>query len=120
MNTHVILIIVQYISVTVLFAEVLVVFSRWKNSIHSYLLLACVASFISNLGYLFELQAGSGEAYVTALKLSYAGRVWIVFAFFLFAAKMCSIRIPKWILAALLTVHIVIYISVLMIGENGL
>ena len=120
MNTHVILMIVQYISVTVLFAEVLVVFSRWKNSIHSYLLLACAASFISNLGYLFELQAESGEAYVTALKLSYAGRVWIVFAFFLFAAKMCSIRIPKWILAALLTVHVAIYISVLMIGENGL
>lgn len=120
MNTHVILIIVQYISVTVLFAEVLVVFSRWKNSIHSYLLLACASSFISNLGYLFELQAGSEEAYVTALKLSYAGRVWIVFAFFLFAAKMCSIRIPKWILAALLTVHVAIYISVLMIGENGL
>ena len=66
MNTHFWLLTVQYITVAALFAEVLMVFLRGKNGIHSYLLLACVASFVSNIGYLFELLAGSEEAYITA------------------------------------------------------
>ena len=120
MNTHYILQIVQCVTISVLFTELLIVFSRWKNAIHSYLFLACVSSFVSNLGYLFELTARSEEAYLTALKLSYAGRVWIVFAFFLFSARMCSIRIPRWLMVTLLLLHIGVYISILTIGSNGL
>ncbi len=119
-NTQFWLIIVQYVTVAALFTEVLIVFRRWKNGIHSYLFLACTASFVSNIGYLFELLAGSEEAYITALKLSYMGRVWIVFAFFLFASKICNIRIPKGVIAALLLVHVGIYISVLAVGSSNL
>ena len=120
MNMHLVLTILQFFTVAVLLAEVFVVFHSWKNTIHSYLFLACIASFVSNLGYLFELLAKSEEAYITALKLSYAGRVWIVFAFFLFAAKMCSVQLPKGVSAVLCLLHIGIYISVLLIGSNGL
>ena len=86
MNLHDILLSVQYITVIVLFIEIVIVFLGWKNSIHSYLFLTCITSFISNLGYLLELQAVTEEAYLTALKLSYAGRIWLVFSFFLFTA----------------------------------
>lgn len=120
MNTHFILQIVQYITISALFVEILIVFTRWKNTIHSYLFLACIASFISNLGYLFELTAKSEETYLSALKLSYAGRVWIVFAFFLFSARMCNIKIPKGLLVALLLAHVGIYVSVLRIGSSSL
>ena len=120
MNSHDILLIIQYITVSALFIEILIVFLKWKNSIHSYLLLACISTLISNLGYLFELKAGSEETYLSALKLSYAGRVWIVLAFFLFSAKMCRIRIPKGLIVFLLLFHIGIYISILNIGTNGL
>ncbi|MCR5403651.1 MAG: response regulator [Butyrivibrio sp.] len=120
MNIHSILLTVQGITVSVLFVEILVVFMRCKNTIHSYLLLACIASFISNLGYLFQMNAKTEEAYITALKLSYAGRVWIVLAFFLFSAKMCRIRIPKSILFVIICLHVGVYISVLTIGINNL
>ncbi len=120
MNTHDILLTIQCITVGVLFVEILIVFLRWKNSIHSYLFLACIASFISNLGYLFEMQAQSEEAYITALKISYAGRVWVAFAFFLFAARMCRIRIPRGIIYTLVLIHSLIYISIMTIGSNDL
>ena len=70
MNTHDVLLIIQYITISVLFIEIWIVFSGWKNSIHSYLLFTCISSFISNLGYLLEMKAASEEAYLTALKLS--------------------------------------------------
>ncbi|MCR5419393.1 MAG: response regulator [Lachnospiraceae bacterium] len=120
MNTHDVLLTIQYITISVLFVEIWIVFQGWKNQMHSYLFLACIASFVSNLGYLFELKSGTEEEYIMALKLSYAGRVWIIFAFFLFAAKMCRIKLPGWLVAILAIVHCGIYLSVLMIGFNGL
>ncbi|MCR5356620.1 MAG: response regulator [Lachnospiraceae bacterium] len=120
MNTHDILISIQYVTISVLFIEICIVFLRWKNSIHSYLFLALMASFISNVGYLFEMKAGSEETYITALKFSYIGRVWIVFAFFLFAAKMCGIKIPRGVVLSLVLIHIGIFISVLNIGSSSL
>lgn len=111
---------VQCITIIALFIEIMIVFIRWKNSIHSYLFLTCITSFISNIGYLFEMKAESEAAYVTALQLSYIGRVWIVFAFFLFSAKMCRIKIPKGLIAFLVLAHIGIYLSVLTIGSNSL
>lgn len=74
MGTHEILLTIQYITVSVLFAEIWIVFLGWKNSVHSYLFLSCIATFVSNIGYLFEMKAHTEDAYLTALKLSYAGR----------------------------------------------
>ena len=48
------------------------------------------------------------------------GRVWIVFAFFLFAAKMCGIRLPKPFLLALVFIHAGIYLAVLAVGNSDL
>ncbi len=120
MNSHDILLIVQYITIGVLFVEICAVFLKWKNPIHSYLFLACMATFISNVGYLFEMKAMSEETYLSALKISYIGRVWIVFAFFLFSAKLCGKRVPKALTAFLILLHIGIYVFVLGIGSNGL
>lgn len=120
MNLHDILLSVQYITVIVLFIEIVIVFLGWKNSIHSYLFLTCIASFISNLGYLLELQAVTEEAYLTALKLSYAGRIWIVFSFFLFTAKMCNKKLPRVFVYLMVLVNVCVYGTVLNVGRNGL
>ncbi|MCR5790439.1 MAG: response regulator [Lachnospiraceae bacterium] len=120
MNIHDILLAIQYITIGVLFIEILIVFLKWKNPIHSYLLLACISSFISNLGYLFEMQAVSEETYLAAFKFSYAGRIWIAFAFFLFAARMCRRKLPRVLIPALVLVHVFVYISVLTVGKNSL
>ncbi|MBR6328222.1 MAG: response regulator [Lachnospiraceae bacterium] len=110
----------QYATISVLFIEILVVLFRLKNPIHSYLLLACISSFISNMGYLFQMKALTEEAYLSALQLSYAGRVWIVLSLFLFTARLCGKKIPSWLTGFLVIVHVAIYLSVLTIGENSL
>ncbi len=119
MNLHNILLAVQYLTIGVLFVEICIVFLKWKNSIHSYLFLALVASFISNAGYLLEMKAGSEEAYITAVKFSYLGRIWIAFAFFLFSAKMCRIRIPRVLVLFIVLVLSGVYLSVLGIGSGN-
>ncbi len=120
MNLHDILLSVQYVAVAVLFIEICIVFLRWKNTIHSYLFLALISLFISNMGYLFEMRARTEEAYISAIKFSYAGRVWIIFAFFLFCARMCRVKIPWGVTAILMTTLIGVYMAVLTIGSNGL
>ena len=120
MDTHDILLTIQYITVSVLFAEIWIVFLGWKKSVHSYLFLSCVATFISNIGYLFEMKAQTEEAYLTALKLSYAGRAWITFALFLFAAKICRKKLPKGLIVMLALLITGIYANILMIGKNSL
>ncbi len=120
LNIHNLLLTMQCITISVLFIEMWIVFIGWKNPIHSYLFFACVSTFISNIGYLFEITAASEEAYLTALKLSYVGRVWITFSLFIFAARMCRVKIPKWVTILLALIHIGIYLAVLTIGSNGL
>ena len=114
MSVYHLVLALQYTTIIALFVELWIVFDRWNNSIHSYLFWACIASFVSNLGYLLEMKAQSQEAYVTALKLSYIGRV------FLFSAKMCNKRLPKGVVIFLMLTHIVIYTTVLSIGSNTL
>ena len=72
------------------------------------------------MGYLFEMKAGTEEAYLTALKFSYVGRVWIALAFFIFSAKMCGRKIPKGLIGTLVAIHIGIYITVLTVEQNTL
>ncbi len=120
MDIRNILLTVQYITIGVLFTEILMVFLRWKNSIHSYLLLTCLTSFISNMGFLLQMKAGTEEAYLTALKFSYVGRVWIAFAIFLFSARMCRKKIPKWFICLLVLIHTGIFISIFTMEAGSL
>ncbi|MCR4787892.1 MAG: response regulator [Lachnospiraceae bacterium] len=119
MSTHDILLAVQYITITVLFVEILIVFLRWKKPIHSYLFLTCISSFICNVGYLLQMKAETEDAYITALKLSYVGRIWMVFSFFLFTARLCRKKIPRGLVDFLVLIHVGIYAAVLCIGTNN-
>ena len=89
-----IIISIQYFSIVVLFLECWLVIRNWKNGLHSYLFLGCVSTLVNSIGYLFELQAKSEASFVTALQLSYFGRVWITFAFFMFSARLSKVKIP--------------------------
>lgn len=120
MKARDILLIIQYISILGLFLESWIILRHWKNSLHTYLFLSCIATFLNNLGYLFELKAGSEETYLTALKLSYAGRVWICLMLFLFTAKLCRIRISDWLTRILVLAHLGIYISVFTLESHKL
>ena len=114
------LIAIQYIGIAGLFIESWLILKSWKDSLRAYLFFACVATLINNLGYLLELKAKSMDAYITALQLSYAGRIWICFALFLFVFELSSIKIPGILVNTLVFIHVGIYATILTLKRHNL
>ena len=119
-NLQTTIIALLFISAFVLFVESCVIFKNLKNPLHGYLLLSCIMILVNHLGYALERQATSLEAYVTAIKFSYAGRVWIAFSLMMFVAELCHIRIPSIVKMVLMMVHVAVYGSILTIGYTNL
>lgn len=111
---------IQYASIIGLLIESWVIFRRLKNSPLGYLFLSCMVTLFNNLGYLFQLISTTQEAYITALKISYAGRTWITLFLFLFTAELCKIKIPRLFKNVLMLVHLAIYVSVLTFQKHTL
>lgn len=104
---------IHHVSIIVLFVESLLVLRNWSNRLHSYLFLSCVATLVNNIGYLLELKSKSQATYIAAVQMSYFGRVWITFALFMFAARLCRIGIPRFVTDFLPFVHAAVYLCVL-------
>ena len=85
------------LSLLAMLFEGFIVFRNLKNKLHAYLFLNCIAMLIGNTGYLMQLLSETEDAYIAALKFSYAGRVWIVFSLFMFTAELCHVRISRHI-----------------------
>ena len=109
-----------YFSIFCLFVEGVLVFGKIKTRLDSCLFFSCVALLINNTGYLFELKAETEEAYITALQLSYLGRVWITFPLFLFAAELTHVRIPDIVTKIMAVIHVLIYGVIMSLRENSL
>ena len=89
-----ILIPLQYICLAAMAAEGWTVFMNSRSKVHMYLFFSIIVNIVNSAGYLFELLAQTPEAYMTALKLSYLGRVWVAFSLALFVSELCRIRMP--------------------------
>lgn len=107
------LLIIQYISIVFLLIESGYIFTKWKSSLHGYLLFNCVATLINNVGYLMEMSAKTAEGYLLGLQMSYLGRVWISYSLFLFALTVCKVKVKKGILAGLACFHAITFLLVL-------
>lgn len=110
----------QYIGILVLFAESLVIFRRWKNRLQGYLFLNCIAVLVNNIGYLFELRSTSIDSYITALQISYAGRVWIGLCLFLFVGELTRKHIPEMLKNTLVVSGIISYALILTLRSHKL
>ena len=111
---------IQYISIIALLLESWVVFRKWNGPLHSYLFLSCISTLVNNMGYLMEMQATTEESFISALQLSYMGRVWIPFALFLFTMELCRIKIPDAVKAGLGAIHAATFAMVLTLGKHNL
>ena len=120
MSMRTFLLSIQCLSVLVLFIESWMVINNWKNKLHTFLLFSCVAMLINNLGYLLQLTSASEDAYVTALKFSYGGRIWIAFSLFMFTVHLCRIKISSVITQTLVIINVAIYILILTVNHNRL
>ena len=89
-----------------------IVFRKMKSVLHGYLFFSCISTIISSTGYMLELGAETEKEFLTALKFSYMGRVWLCFMLFLFIAGLCRKRIPLLLKTAIGIVHCLIYLAI--------
>ncbi len=97
------------LSISALLFEGYIVFRSLKNKLHAYLFLTCISMLVNNTGYLLELLSKTEDAYIAALKFSYAGRVWIVFSLFMFTTEFCHFKIPKILVRAFILIDLAVY-----------
>ncbi|MCR5650244.1 MAG: response regulator [Lachnospiraceae bacterium] len=110
----------QIFSIIALFIETIVVFKNWRSTVHSWLFLSCTATLINNIGYLFELLSSTEEAYMTALKISYFGRIWTIYALFMFVAEFVRAKLPRYMKYVLSAINTVTYLIVITTEKTGL
>lgn len=108
------------LSLLAMLFEGFIVFRNLKNKLHAYLFLNCIAMLIGNTGYLMQLLSKTEDAYIAALKFSYAGRVWIVFSLFMFTAELCHVRISKHIERALMLINVAVYGIIFTLQDHSL
>lgn len=108
------------ISLFAMLFEGFIVFRNLKNKLHAYLFLNCIAMLVGNTGYLMQLLSKTEDAYIAALKFSYAGRVWIVFSLFMFTAELCHVRISKHIERALMLINVAVYGIIFTLQDHSL
>ena len=108
-----VLLVIQYFSIFVLMVEAGYILGKIKTKLHAYLFFNCVATLINNLGYLLEMLAKSEEQYLTALQMSYLGRVWIPYSLFIFMILLCKVNVNRKILIGLGIFHAATFFVVL-------
>ena len=116
---HVVLTI-QLITMIMLLIESWVVFKNMKSALHSWLFLVCISTLVNSLGYYLELMSTTEEAYFTALRLSYFGRVWTPFALLFFNVEFLKLKVSKVLKIVLGLSNLVIYLCVFTTKETQL
>ena len=112
--------VIQVIGIIATLVESVIVFKKWKGTLHSYLFLACVATLVNSVGYMFELLARSKEAYIAALNMSQLGRVWITFTLLMFIFELTGTNIPKLVRYLLASFNVVTYVIIVTTDRNRL
>ena len=88
--------------------------------LYSYLILNCLVGFLNTLGYLAALYAETLESYVTAVQLSYGGRVWYTFTLLLFTAELCKKKFPAILKAILILFSTTTFVMVITVMKHKL
>lgn len=103
---YIFFVILQVLGIVVLFAEALYLVNQRTSRQQIRMLLLMIALLINFVGYLFEMQAGTMEQALQALKFSYLGKPIIVLTMFLFIMDYCKVRMPDWLPSVLSCFHI--------------
>ena len=107
-------------SILGLFIESLVVYKNLKTKLHTYLFLNCLAMLINNTGYLLQLLSKTQEEYISSLKFSYFGRIWVIYSLFMFTVELCHIKIPKILARAPVFIDVASYFAIITLNHHSL
>ncbi|MCM1468546.1 MAG: ATP-binding protein, partial [Alistipes sp.] len=111
---------IQYIGIIILLIEILYILKQKASWMQTYLLVIIFATLINFVGYLFEIQAGSKETALLAVKFLYIGKPYIILVTFLFVMKFYNVRIPDWLKNTMCALHISISMLVFTCDRHSL
>ncbi len=112
--------IIELINVFVLAITIILLFYKFNGRLHLYLIFFCFVLLLNNFGYQVELMSTTLETYLVAMKLSYAGRIWIGFALLLFVAELCRVKLPKWFPVVTMIFYFAVYAVIIDVDKNNL
>ncbi len=112
--------IIEIINVFVLAITITLLFYKFNGRLHLYLIFFCFVLLLNNFGYQVELMSTTLDTYLVALKLSYAGRIWIGFALLLFVAELCRVKLPKWVPVVTMIFYYALFAVILDVEKNNL
>ena len=118
MDMKTMLVLIQYVTIAGMMIESVIVFKRWKNRIHGYLFLSCMAALVHGIGYLNQLTSWTKDGYISALQFTYFGSILYSYALFMFVAELVRKKVPYYIKLILLSIHALTYYCVLNIRYN--
>lgn len=89
--------VLQYIGIFILAVELIYTYFQSASKPQSILMMMEAALLLNFVGYLFELRATNFRDAITAVKISYLGKPFIVLFMFLFVLEYCNVKLPKWL-----------------------
>ena len=111
---------ILYLSLVGLFVICWFTLRKWSSKLHAYLFFSCVVNLEYNAAYVLQLTARDQNAYMSAFKIGYLGRVWIGMSLFLFIVELCNVYFPKILKTVMGLTHAIIYVCILEIEYNDL
>lgn len=112
--------IIELINVLVLAITIALLFYKFNGRLHLYLIFFCFVQLLNNFGYQAELMSSNFDTYLVALKLSYAGRIWIGFALLLFVSELCRVKLPKWFSLVTMIFCYAVFAVIMDVEKNNL
>ena len=117
---HTLFIIIQYIGIFILLVEAAYVIGQRPSKQQQYLTFLIFALCVNFVGYLLELQAGTEQEALMAVKSQYLGKPYIVLFQLLFTMQICRVNIHRNLVRALACLHTAIVFLVLTCEGHSL
>lgn len=99
------LLVMQYIGILILMAEIICVLRRKSTKLQMILLMVLVSTLVNFVGYLFEMQADTQTMALQAVKVIYIGKPFIILFIFIFFIERMGIKPPGFLYPVLGLLH---------------
>ena len=120
MNTHDLFVLLDYVSVLVMIASIVILSTHSSSRMQKYAIFVTGCLTMCCLGFLFRAEATNVEAYLTGQKLIYAFVTHGMFLMLLFILEYCKFSIPKRVENFFHIINLMISLVVLTLDYHSL
>jgi len=113
------LLFLQWMSIVLMLLEAGYICIRLRTRIQGFLFFNVLVTLINNIGYFYMITAVNKEVYLTGLRMSYLGRVWIAFSMLVFIMGLCKVHVSKITLGVLAASNVMTYFLVMTCDKHN-